>query len=147
MKLQIKRILFVWVVCASATTATTATAQDIHDHLPLKWTAEIGQVSYRTVPALTNGRLFVGSNGNYFRDFRIEDAGGVYVLDAATGRQVGKIGGESWGDLDVNGVVAHDGQVFFGNDNEEFMCYDGGTLEPVWRLPVSCDVDLLCAAG
>lgn len=143
MKLKIKRTLFVWVVCASATTAATATAtaQAIQDQLPLKWTAAIGQVSYRTLPAMTNGRLFVGSNGNYFRDFRLEDAGGVYVLDAATGRQVGKIGDESWGDLDVNGVVAHDGKVYFGNDNEEFLCYDGGTLEPVWRLPVSCDVE------
>lgn len=144
MQLQIKRTLFVWVVCASATTAnhaTNATAQDIHDHLPLKWTADIGQISYRTLPALTNGRLFVGSNGNYFRDFRIEDAGGVYILEPATGEVVGKIGAESWGDLDVNGVVAHGGRVFFGNDNDEFMCYDGGTLEPVWRLPVSCDVE------
>jgi hypothetical protein len=43
MKLQIKRTLFVWVVCASS---TNASAQNIHDHLPLKWTAEIGQVSY-----------------------------------------------------------------------------------------------------
>jgi len=116
-------------------------AQSIEQTFPLKWTADIGNVSYRTQPALVGNRLFVGSNGLHFRDYYHETGNGVYVLDARTGNQIDVIGDDAWGDLDVNGVLAYQGKVFFGNDNDEFMCYNASTLEPEWQLPTSGDCE------
>jgi hypothetical protein len=65
----------------------------------------------------------------------------VVVLDAATGKQKGSLGLDTWGDLDVNGVVAHAGKVYFGNDNDEFLCYEAASQQLLWRLPVSADIE------
>jgi outer membrane protein assembly factor BamB len=47
---------------------------------------------------------------------------------------------ESFGDMDVNGVVSFNNTVIFGNDNDEVLCYtDEGTQR--WRIPTSGDVE------
>ena len=118
-----------------------SSAQSLETAFPLKWSAEVGNFSYRTQPAMVGNRLFVGSNGAHFMDYYHETGNGVYVLQAKTGQQIDVVGVDAWGDLDVNGVAAHNGRVYFGNDNDEFLCYNASSLELEWRLPTSGDVE------
>lgn len=133
-----KYILFLGLI---GTYVTPILAQTIEQSFPLKWSTEIGNVSYRTLPALAGGKLFVGSNGEHFNDYYHESGNAVHVLNPSTGAHLGVIGDDAWGDLDVNGVVAYNGRVYFGNDNDEFLCYDAQTLALEWRLPTSGDVE------
>ena len=115
--------------------------QEIATAFPLKWKAPIGQVSYRTQPALVQGKLFVGSNGNHFNDYLLDSGNGVHVLDAKSGKSLGVLGTDTWGDLDVNGVLAVGDRIFFGNDNDEFLCYSAKDLKLLWRIPTSGDCE------
>ena len=109
--------------------------------LPLKWKVRIGQISYRTEPALANGKLFIGSNGSHFNDYALDSGNGVYVLNAKTGKELHNLGTGTWGDLDVNGVVAAGDRVIFGNDNDEFLCYSAKDFRLLWRKKSSGDCE------
>jgi len=42
--------------------------------------------------------------------------------------------------MDVNGLLIVDGNIYFGNDNEEFLCVDlTGAVK--WRIPASGDIE------
>ena len=118
-----------------------ATGQNIAEVLPLKWSAEIGNVTYRSTIGVHGTTLFVGSNGRKFNDYYHEGGNGVYALDGRTGQVIRRLGTDAWGDLDVNGVVVEQGRVYFGNDNDEFLCYDAASGALLWRLPTSGDVE------
>lgn len=118
-----------------------AISQDIADVFPLKWSAEIGNVTYRSTIGVHGTTLFVGSNGEKFNDYYHEAGNGVYALDGLTGQVIRRLGTDAWGDLDVNGVVVDQGRVYFGNDNDEFLCYDAASGKLLWRLPTSGDVE------
>lgn len=115
--------------------------QSIDGAFPLKWKAEIGNLSYRSTIGIHNNTLFVGSNGKEFNDYYHEAGNGVYVLDGKTGQVIRQLGIDAWGDLDVNGVLVHGDRVFFGNDNDEFLCYDARNGNLIWRLPTSGDIE------
>jgi hypothetical protein len=118
-----------------------AIGQNIAEVLPLKWSAEIGNVTYRSTIGMHGTTLFVGSNGKQFNDYYHEGGNGVYALDGRTGQVIRRLGTDAWGDLDVNGVVVEQGRVYFGNDNDEFLCYDAASGALLWRLPTSGDVE------
>jgi len=113
----------------------------IEEELPLIWKAPIGGASFRTNILFQKDQLIIGSNGSNFRDYGIMDLNsGVYILDRKTGKIKKRIAGQLLGDMDVNGVIEHNGKLYFGNDNEEFLCtsFDGKIL---WRNPTSGDIE------
>lgn len=134
--LLLSLLLAPWVANAQ----TAKPPQPLTSQLTLKWKAPIGLTSFKTNFVAQNGRIYVGSNGHHFRDYFIDNGSGVYVLDAKSGKTITQMAGEVLGDMDVNGVVLDGDRLYFGNDNEEFMCYTtSGKM--VWRVPVSGDVE------
>ena len=117
------------------------TFPDIEKVLPLKWKVHTGQTTFRSNIAFTPDKIYIGSNGKYLMDVNVYDPkAGVHVLDRKSGRHLAHFGGQVLGDMDVNGLVIHEGRVYFGNDNEEFICTDmSGRM--IWRRPVSGDVE------
>ena len=113
----------------------------IEKSFPLKWKIKIGIASFKTNVVFNNGTLIIGSNGSNFMDYNTYDKNsGVYVINRKTGVIIKKIGGEELGDMDVNGTLFHNNKLYFGNDNEEFLCtnLDGKVL---WRNPASGDIE------
>jgi outer membrane protein assembly factor BamB len=97
--------------------------QKIETNHRLIWKAKTGNACFRTNVELTDKYLVIGSNGEYFIDNSIYDKGsGVYVLEKATGKIVTRIAGDIIGDMDVAGVLVYNNKIYFGNDNEEFIC-------------------------
>lgn len=107
----------------------------------LIWKTEIGNASFRTNLLLQGNQLFIGSNGNSFMDRGlIEPSSGVYALDRKTGKKITHFANELFGDMDVNGLLLHNNRLYFGNDNEEFLCTDlDGKIR--WRNPTSGDIE------
>jgi len=97
--------------------------------------------SFRTNVVLDSNQIIIGSNGNNFMDRNLHDhESGVYLLNRKTGRIEQHVAGEKYGDMDVNGVLLYHGRLFFGNDNEEFLCTDKKGLV-IWRNPTSGDIE------
>ena len=107
----------------------------------INWKSPIGNVSFRTNISKKSNTLFIGSNGNHFMDYGlIDDGNGIYAINAINGKIKNHFQGEKFGDMDVNGVLIHDNKLFFGNDNDEFLCTDlKGNL--IYRLPTSGDIE------
>lgn len=128
------------VLISTSFSAQTASTYSDFPRPEVLWKTQIGKTTYRTQAALMDGRIYIGSNGQRYKDLIGDGGNGLYVLNARSGSIVANIAGEQWGDNDVNGVVALDGKVYFGNDNDEFFCADkNGDI--VWRLPCSGDVE------
>ena len=114
--------------------------KSIEKQFKLHWSADIGNASYRTNMLFTGGQIIIGSNGSQYMDYYLDESNGVHVLEAKTGKKVRSFANENWGDMDVNGIVKHNENLYFGNDNDEFICADKkGKIH--WRLPVSGDVE------
>lgn len=113
----------------------------IEKAMPLKWKASMGNASFRANVLFDKGNIIIGSNGKYFRDYRLADKkAGVYILSAKTGQIKNHLTEYEFGDMDVNGIVELNGRIYFGNDNEEFNCATtGGKM--VWTIQVSGDVE------
>ncbi len=121
----------------------SAIPQDItefRNHFPLKWKTKIGGVTFKTNFVSRDGLLIVGSNGEHYRDWALDKNNGVYFIDPPTGKILHRVAFERLGDMDVNGIAAGRGKIFFGNDNEEFLCYDT-CGNKIWRMPASGDVE------
>lgn len=113
----------------------------IEKTFPKNWESYMGQASYRTNVVLQGDMIIMGSNGKGFKDAYIfDELAGVYVINRRNGKLIRRIESKVFGDMDVNGVLIHDDKIYFGNDNEEFICsgFDGKTI---WRIPVSGDVE------
>jgi len=113
----------------------------LRKNLPLAWKARTGTASFRANVLLKDDLLIMGSNGSQFMDWHFSDSlSGIHVLQRANGRPVAHFANEALGDMDVNGILLHDGRLYFGNDNEEFLCTTplGRTL---WNIPTSGDVE------
>ena len=107
----------------------------------LKWSVDIGKTSYRTNVSLTPSYLIIGSNGdNYMDPYLTDDRNGIHIINRVTGKQVRNFAHGSFGDLDVNGTLIHNNLLYFGNDNDEFICADlNGKIK--YSLPISGDVE------
>ena len=129
-------ILFLFIVKGN----NAQKIRSIEKEFPLNWSTEIGNVTYRTNLISAGNYLLIGSNGNSYRDYSIDNKNGLKVIDPKKGKVKRVILGESFGDVDVNGVIVHDNKIYFGNDNDEFVCVDIlGNIQ--WRLPLSGDVE------
>ena len=105
------------------------------------WDVDIGNMSYRSNFEMVDNHLYVGSNGNYFNDWHTwDEKSGVYKINLNNGQIKTKFADGEMGDMDVNGLLYYNRNLFFGNDNDEFLCTDlDGNL--IWRIPVSGDVE------
>ena len=108
--------------------------------LDLIWKSEIGFTSHRTVPIIHQGKIYVGSNGAHFQDYALDEGNGAIALDAFSGKRLFSMATGGFGDLDVNGILCDDNKLYFGNDNDEVLCYTvKGDL--VWRTAASGDIE------
>lgn len=113
----------------------------IEDKFPLQWKLKIGAGSFKTNYSIVKDKLIMGSNGMYFMDYYLFDKkSGVYSINPVTGKVIHHFGNEVPGDMDVNGVLVYNKNIYFGNDNEEIICTD---LEgkQIWRKPMSGDIE------
>lgn len=115
--------------------------KNITKEFNLRWKSQIGNASFRTNLYADKNYLVIGSNGSNFMDMGLVDMkSGIYILDARSGRIVCSLNKKMWGDFDVNGVLVYNNKIYFGNDNEEFMCVDfAGQL--LWKNVASGDVE------
>jgi len=115
--------------------------QPIDEALTLHWEISIGRASFRSNISTYKDLLIIGSNGNEFRDGSFMDLNsGVYFINSRTGKIEKSISKERWGDFDVNGTIIYNGYVYFGNDNEEFVCVDmKGNI--IWKNLASGDIE------
>jgi outer membrane protein assembly factor BamB len=108
--------------------------------LKLIWKSEIGFTTHRTEPIIQQGKLFIGSNGSHFQDYALDNGNGAIALDASSGNALFSMATGGFGDLDVNGILFEDNKLYFGNDNDEVLCYTlKGDL--VWRTSASGDIE------
>lgn len=108
--------------------------------LPLNWKSSIGNVSFRTNIASLNGDIVIGSNGGNYMDYFLDKRNGIYVLDPITGKIKLTFANERFGDMDVNGVLVYNNNIYFGNDNDEIICADAkGKI--VFRQDASGDIE------
>lgn len=113
----------------------------IEKEFPLIWNTNIGCASFRSNVTIQNNEIIIGSNGNNFMDDYLWDKqSGVHILDRKTGKNKRIIANESFGDMDVNGVLILNDKIYFGNDNEEFLCTNMEG-EIIWRNPTAGDVE------
>ena len=113
----------------------------IENHFDLNWRTQMGSASFKTNLIIASNDLIIGSNGADFMDYYITDkSSGVYRIDRKTGAVIKHFANESYGDMDVNGILLHKNRLYFGNDNEEFLCtsLDG---KIIWRNPASGDIE------
>ena len=99
----------------------TENPSEISD-LKLNWSAPIGNVSFRTNIDFIGSNLVIGSNGGNYMDYFIDKGNGVYLIDPKTGKIKLNFANESFGDMDVNGVLVFNNRIYFGNDNDEIIC-------------------------
>jgi hypothetical protein len=113
----------------------------IDNNFRLRWKSKIGNASFRTNMYVGGGYVIVGSNGDYFMDWNIIDKqSGLYILNAKTGKPIAAMNNRKWGDFDLNGLLVIGNKIYFGNDNEEFMCVDfKGNI--IWKNLASGDIE------
>lgn len=129
-------LALILTISASLPKKREAHESSLHQH----WKIEIGFTSYRTIPAVVDQKIYIGSNGNHFRDYALDDGNGVFLLHAASGKIAATFANEQFGDMDVNGILRLKDAIFFGNDNDEFICTDKlGKIK--WRVYTSGDVE------
>jgi outer membrane protein assembly factor BamB len=112
----------------------------IENTFPINWVVDIGNTTYRSDVAHLNGKLIIGSNGENYRDYYLDEGNGVYVINPINGKIETQFLNEEYGDMDVNGVLEYNERLFIGNDNDEFICADI-TGKIIYRLPVSGDIE------
>lgn len=109
-------------------------------NLPQNWESPIGNVSFRTNIAKLNGDIVIGSNGGNYMDYFLDKGNGITVLDPVTGKIKLSFANERFGDMDVNGVLVYNNNIYFGNDNDEIICANSkGKI--VFRQDASGDIE------
>ena len=135
-----KLILFTVVVLVGIAAALPVKEKPLTNSLKLKWKSEIGRTTDRTRPVLSNGAIWIGSNGSHLMDYAIDYGNGIYRLNARTGKVEKHFLNEKIGDMDVNGILMVDDRFIAGSDNEELTCFDkNGKVS--WRIPTGGDVE------
>jgi hypothetical protein len=104
------------------------------------WRTKIGCTSYRTIPVIVDGEILIGSNGDHFRDYALDEGNGVFLLNGQNGEITKNFENNQFGDMDVNGILHFNGSNYFGNDNEEFLCVDQNG-KTKWRVDASGDIE------
>lgn len=96
---------------STARTSTTKPAKALSQ----KWRTRIGLTTFRTTMVFDQGKIIVGTHGASLNG-KNEGDDGIYVLDAATGKQSLKIASPRAGDMDVGGVALNGDTIYFTGD-------------------------------
>jgi len=129
-------MLLIFTMSASLPNKKTVLKSTIKQH----WRTKIGCTSYRTIPVLVDGKILIGSNGEHFRDYALDEGNGVFLLNAQNGEITKNFENNQFGDMDVNGILHFNESYYFGNDNEEFLCVDQNG-KTKWRVDASGDIE------
>jgi outer membrane protein assembly factor BamB len=121
-------------------------AQNIETVLPLKWKTRIGQTTYRTNILFSDGKVWIGSNGNTLDKSEKDELDAVIVIEPKSGNIVEKIApkvskdenGEN-PDTDVNGIALDGNKLYFGTDNKTLYCYDLTSKSFLWEYKTPQD--------
>ncbi len=136
MKRLLLLMLLIFTMSASLPNKKTVLKSTIKQN----WRTKIGCTSYRTIPVLVDGQILIGSNGDHFRDYALDEGNGVFLLNGQNGEITKNFENNQFGDMDVNGILHFNESNFFGNDNEEFLCVDQNG-KTKWRVDASGDIE------
>ena len=136
MKRLLLLMLLIFTMSASLPNKKTVLKSTIRQH----WRTKIGCTSYRTIPVIVDGEILIGSNGDHFRDYALDEGNGVFLLNGQNGEITKNFENNQFGDMDVNGILHFNGSNYFGNDNEEFLCVDQNG-KTKWRVDASGDIE------
>jgi outer membrane protein assembly factor BamB len=136
MKRLLLMMLLIFTISASIPSKKVVLKTTIKEH----WRTKIGCTTYRTIPIVEDGKIYIGSNGKFYRDIILDEGNGIYILNSKTGSIYKNFDNKQFGDMDVNGILSLNNFFYYGNDNDEFLCVDadGNTI---WRVPTGGDVE------
>lgn len=113
----------------------------VQKSFPLLWKSKVGSACFRSNILLDSNQLVFGSNGYNFMDYNLyDDLSGLYFINRKNGKIIRHVVGNKLGDMDVNGVLFYQDKLYYGNDNEEFIC-SSRKGDFLWRLPTSGDIE------
>jgi len=113
----------------------------IQKTFPLIWKAKVGTACFRGNILLDSNQVIFGSNGYSFMDYTFFDnLSGLYLLNPKNGKILKHVVANNLGDMDINGVLLYQDKLYFGNDNEEFICANRNG-DMLWRIPASGDIE------
>ena len=113
----------------------------IQKTFPLIWKAKVGAACFRGNILLDSNQVIFGSNGYSFMDYTFYDnLSGLYFLNSKNGKILKHVNGNNLGDMDINGVLLYQDKLYYGNDNEEFICANRNG-DMLWRIPTSGDIE------
>ncbi len=135
------RLLFFTVaVLIGIAAALPVKVKPVTQGLKLKWKQEIGNLTDRSRPVISNGFIWIGSNGSRYNDYALDYGNGVYKIAAASGKIANHFLDDQVGDMDVNGILKINELFYAGSDNEELTCFDAsGKVK--WRVPAGGDIE------
>ncbi len=134
-------MIVTWIFYPASNISTAIKYTSIDSKHKLLWKTKIGNTSFRTNIFLNDTVLIIGSNGENYMDYQFSDQGsGVYFINPKNGQIRINAAESDWGDFDVNGVLVYNNLLYYGNDNEEFICSDlNGRI--LWRKVASGDIE------
>lgn len=135
------RLLFFTVaVLIGIAAALPVKVKPVTQGLKLKWKQEIGNLTDRSRPVISNGFIYIGSNGSHYNDYALDYGNGVYKIAASNGKIAAHFLDDQVGDMDVNGILKINDLFYAGSDNEELTCFDAsGKVK--WRIPSGGDIE------
>jgi outer membrane protein assembly factor BamB len=135
------RLLFLTVaVLIGIAAALPVKVKPVTQGLKIKWKQEIGNLTDRSRPVISNGFIWIGSNGSRYNDYALDYGNGIYKIAASNGNIAAHFLDEQVGDMDVNGLVKINELFYAGSDNEELSCFDAsGKVK--WRIPTGGDIE------
>lgn len=135
-----KILLFTAVLLVGIAAVLPTKERAVAESLSLKWKCEIGNTTDRTRPVLSDGSIWIGSNGSHYNDYAVDYGNGVYQISARSGKVMQHFLDDQVGDMDVNGIVKIGNLFYAGSDNEELTCFDA-SAKVRWRIPSGGDIE------
>ena len=135
-----KRLLLMMLLIITVSASIPSKKKVLKTSIKELWKTKIGCTSYRTIPVVQDGKIYIGSNGKNFRDAILDEGNGVYILNGKSGAVYKNFDNNQFGDMDVNGILSVNNYYYYGNDNDEFLCVDENG-KTIWRLPAGGDIE------
>ncbi len=139
--MKISSLVFLAIMPFLIDESTGSGQKSVDSEMKQLWKTQIGCASFKTNVVINDREILIGSNGDNFYDYYpIDSKSGVYRIDGHNGKIVNRAGEADFGDMDVNGVLKYNNRLYFGNDNEEFLCTSiNGKI--IWSLATSGDIE------
>ena len=115
-----KRLLLMMLLIITVSASIPSKKKVLKTSIKELWKTKIGCTSYRTIPVVQDGKIYIGSNGKNFRDALLDEGNGVYILNGKSGAVYKNFDNNQFGDMDVNGILSDPCYVAFthsGRDN------------------------------